>query len=103
MSANNNGQYSREFKLEAVRQSIESGKFISAVARELGITRSRLYKWRKEFKSKGLAESFPGTGHSTPDRDLENLQKENKELRMELDILKKSIKLVEKYEAEDSE
>lgn len=42
--------FSREFKLEAVRL-LELGERNAAdLARELGVPRNRLYKWREEIK-----------------------------------------------------
>jgi transposase-like protein len=45
MSKRESRSFSREFKLEAVRR-IEAGEKVSALARELGIKRAILYRWR---------------------------------------------------------
>ena len=83
-------RFSREFKLEAVRRSQTSGKAVAEVARELDLPVQHLYKWRAELERKE-AESFPGSGHETPNRELEALRREVKRLREERDILKKSL------------
>src|SRR4051812_40695624 len=44
--------YSREFKLEAVRRMV-AGVNVSALSRELQVTRKRLYAWRENFRSGG--------------------------------------------------
>lgn len=38
-------RFTAEFKREAIRLARGSGKDVSAVARELGVPRNRLYKW----------------------------------------------------------
>jgi len=83
MSQQGRKRYSREFQIEAVRQSYESGKGISEVARELGIPSTYLYRWRDVMKE-------------THDRkkanknELERLRRENARLREEREILKKA-------------
>jgi transposase len=89
MEQNERKKYSREFKLEALRQT-DLGKNVAEVARQLEIPVHQLYKWRSELDRK-QSEAFPGTGHETPNGELESLRKENKRLRMERDILKKSL------------
>ena len=52
--------FSREFKLEAVRLLEQGDKDVSVLARELGVPRNRLYKWREEIKeSKGPGSIYP--------------------------------------------
>ena len=86
-------RYDREFKREAVRRSFEPGKTAAEVARELDIRVTQLYKWREEFERK-QKEAFPGTGRNTPNNELEKLHRENKRLKQERDILKRSLKEV---------
>ena len=83
-------RYSREFKLEALRRSQVTGKSVAEVARELEIPVHHLYKWRAEADRKEV-NAFPGSGHTTPNRELEALRRENERLREERDILKKSL------------
>jgi len=89
MEQNERKKYSREFKLEALRQT-DMGKSVAEVARQLEIPTHQLYKWRSELDRK-QTEAFPGSGHETPNAELETLRRENKRLRMERDILKKSL------------
>lgn len=44
--------FSRDFKLSAVHRML-AGENVSALARELGIRRKRLYLWRESFRSGG--------------------------------------------------
>ena len=75
----------REFKLEAVRQTALSEKPKAQVARELGVRVGQLRTWRLEFEE-------AVTGIARPDRstaeDLEQLRRENVKLKMEIEILK---------------
>jgi len=47
------GKHSREFKIEAVRRSYESGKSVTAVAKELDINVAHIYRWRDDVKKLG--------------------------------------------------
>jgi transposase len=38
-------RFSREFKLEAVKR-MQAGENVSVLARELGVSRKSIYKWR---------------------------------------------------------
>ena len=84
-------QYTREFKLEAVRLLETSGKSMAELERDLGINRGNLWRWRREFAADG-EDAFPGHGNLTPEQEeLRRLQYENMILRQERDILKKAI------------
>lgn len=84
-------QFSREFKIEAVRQVRASGRPATAIAKELGISRDLLYRWMHQVNSASLEEAFPGNGRVTPDdEELRQLRRENARLREEREILKKA-------------
>jgi len=84
-------QYSREFKREAVRLLETSGKSSSQLERELGIGKSNLRRWKREFAADG-EDAFPGHGRLTPEQErLRQLEWENEILRQERDILKKAV------------
>ncbi len=53
--------FSREFKLEAVRLMEEGKKPPAELARELGLRRNQLYKW-KEKRIYMVAVRFPDMG-----------------------------------------
>ncbi len=93
--------YSKAFKHEAVRL-LELGEIPAAqLARELGIRRNLLYKWRDQLVSKG-ERAFSGPGQrsrpaagaevapETVAQENARLKRELKELREERDILKKA-------------
>lgn len=84
-------KFTREFKLEAVRLSMEDGRSGASVAQELGITRNVLYRWRKEFLEDS-EESFPGQGKmKASDEEVARLRREIATLREEREILKKAL------------
>ncbi|MSO30293.1 MAG: IS3 family transposase [Acidobacteria bacterium] len=80
-------QFSEEFRAGAVRLVLDEGKTVGAVARELDLTPSALSLWVRHAR----ADQTKGrTGLTTEERaELAQLRKDNRELRMERDILKK--------------
>ena len=86
-------QFTREFKVEAVRLLEEGQKPGAELARELGIKRKQLYKWKEEVVNhKG--EAFPGSGRRptgvSQAAEIARLRGEVVRLKEENDILKKA-------------
>ena len=82
--------FNAEFKREAVMLLNKGDKKASQLARELGIRRNQLYKWKEEIDSYG-EKAFPGHGRRPkPQDDTTQLQAELKKLREENEILKKA-------------
>ncbi len=54
-------KYSREFKLEAVKQVVEQGRPVSEVAANLGVNRNMLTRWKSQLLTAGEL-AFPGQG-----------------------------------------
>jgi transposase len=81
-------QFTDEFMAGAVRLVVDEGKTVGAVARELDLTPSALAGWVRQVR----ADRTKGkTGLTTEERaELATLRKENRQLRMERDILKKA-------------
>jgi len=52
--------FSKEFKLQALRLLEQDNKTGAELARELGVRRNQLYKWRREVLIKGEANAFKG-------------------------------------------
>jgi transposase len=85
--------YSKEFKEEAVRLVETSGKSITQIARELGISDSTIHNWRKELAEHGK-EAFPVKGHQTTlEEENRRLKKELERVQQERDILKKVVSI----------
>jgi transposase len=85
--------YTREFKEEAVRLAQTSGKPITHIARELGISDASIHQWRKELAQNGTA-AFPGSGHQTAlEEENRRLKRELERVQQERDILKKVVSI----------
>ena len=83
-------QFSREFKLEAVRLVKERGVSVSQAARDLDVHENVLRKWVREA-AQDPQEAFPGKGVMKPEQaEIERLKKEVAKLKQERDILKKA-------------
>jgi|SRR5438034_10835776 len=83
--------YTREFKEEAVRLAQASGKPITQIARELGISDTSIHQWRKELGQHGK-DAFPGSGHQAPlEEENRRLKRELERVQQERDILKKVV------------
>ena len=86
-----NRSYTREFKIEAVRLLERSGRSQTEIADELGVPQSNITRWKKKYGEDG-EDAFPGRGNLTPEKErVRHLERENKILRQERDILKKAI------------
>jgi transposase len=83
-------KFTREFKVEAVREVLRGTRSQSAVARDLGISANLLARWKQQLEEDG-ADAFPGKGHLKPeDEELKRLQREVSRLRQENEFLKKA-------------
>src|SRR5437588_531706 len=81
--------FTPDFKAEAVRLVVEEGKSGAQVARDLDLTHSCLCGWIRQ--SKVDAGKGPPGALTTAERErLRQLEKENRVLRMERDILSKA-------------
>ena len=84
-------KFDEDFKAGAVRLVEETGKPIAQVARELGVNEGTLGNWcakaRRDRRGgdDGLSESERS--------ELDRLRRENIELRMQRDVLKRSVAL----------
>ncbi len=79
-------KYTEEFKRDAVALVTEQGYKISEAARSLEIGGNLVRRWRRE-----LEEEFSGERLSGDEREeLKRLRKENRNLRLEKEILKKA-------------
>lgn len=81
--------FTPEFKAEAVRLVVEEGKTASQVARDLDLTHSVLCGWIRQSKA-DVGKGPPGALTTAERERLRQLEKENRVLRMERDILSKA-------------
>ena len=83
--------YPEAFKLETLRLLEESDRPASEIARQLGIRRNQLYKWKEQMSQRGkVATSKRGRPRKEAQSDLATLRQENKRLKEENEILKKA-------------
>ena len=79
--------FTDEFKAGAVRLVLDEGKTIAQVARDLDLAGSVLGTWVKQARADRTSGK---TGLTTAEREeMAQLRKENRQLRMERDLLKK--------------
>ena len=83
------GESSKAFKREIMDLHLKDGISIKVLSERFGISASTIYGWRDQYRKYG-EEAFVGCGHQRPgDAELRKLRKENEELKMQVEILKK--------------
>ena len=86
MTKRHRRKFTNEFKAETVKRVRESGRSIGSVAKDLDLAETVVRAWVKKAEANGSAEIL------SPDEraELRRLRNENKELRMEKEILRKA-------------
>lgn len=82
-------RFDSDFKEGAVRIVLDTGRPIAEVARELGVNEGTLGNWVNQYR----ARQTPGAVSEDERAELNRLRKENGELRMQRDVLKRSVVL----------
>ena len=84
----NRRRFTDEFKRDAAALVVDTGRPVAQVARELGVYESSLSRWvAQERDRRGETDEL-----STAERDrLRELEREVADLRMERDLLKRSV------------
>jgi transposase len=77
-------KYDDEFKRNAL-EKVMDGQSVRSVAEELGVNESLIHKWKRVAKTTGN-----GTVSGKELTEIEALKKRNRELEMEVEILKKA-------------
>ena len=82
--------FTKQQRDEAVRIWRQSGKTIAEVARDLDLTENSLRNWAKqaEVDDQGPTETGPLTSEERD--ELQRLRRENRQLQMEREFLKKA-------------
>jgi transposase len=78
--------FTREFKENAVHLAQTSGKSVSQVARDLGISIHTLHDWRRQARLE----------HRLPVPENEDLEQENRRLKQELEMLREESTILKK-------
>lgn len=82
--------YTSEFKRQAVDLVVKDDFTVKQVSGNLGIHENSLYRWIGDVEKYG-ANAFPGHGSRAFEEQsrIKQLEKENKQLQEELELLKK--------------
>ena len=80
--------YTAEYREEAVRLVLDSGRSVAAVARELGVNEGTLGNWVNRYRREH-ADDEPLLAVNERAR-LRELEKQSRDLRMENEFLKKA-------------
>lgn len=80
--------FSAEFKDEAVKLVLDTSRPIAEIAREIGVHEGTLGSWVKAYRQAHADEEPPLT--ISERARLRELERENRELRMQAEFLKKA-------------
>jgi transposase len=84
-------QFTREFKIETVRLSYQTDMRLDEFAASVGISRSSLNRWRREYGQDSV-QAFPGKGvRKERDEEVARLKKQLRDAQLENEILKKAV------------
>lgn len=83
-------QYDEEYK-KTIVSLYESGKKICELSREYGISHSNIRNWINKYQ-----KITTSTGQITNNDEILKLQKKNRELEQEVEILKKAVAIFSK-------
>ncbi len=77
-------KYDDEFKRNALKKVLD-GQSVRSVVEELGVNESLIHKWKRVTLMRG-----DGSRSGAEISEIETLKKRNRELEMEVEILKKA-------------
>ena len=81
-------RFTAEFKAEAVKRLLGGGKGLSEAATELGLSPGQLSGWRNDRLAAGSAEAL--ALRKVEQAGVRRLERENRRLEEEVEILKKA-------------
>lgn len=94
--------FTKEFKLEALRMAESTELSIAQLARNLGIRRNMIYKWRAEMaknKDKPFKRTASSGNSSQQGDNMTDLIAENKRLKKALKLAQMEAEVLKKAEA----
>lgn len=86
-------KFSKEQKLEIVKESLEESVVMEELASRYKIHANSIYKWRRAYLHH-QESAFPGQGNvsqSEEQKEIASLKKQLRELELEKEILKKAL------------
>ena len=93
--------YTEEFKRDVLAYQASTGSSLKATAAHFGVTTNSLREWRRRAGSQ-LGGSQPVRASETPEQELTRLRRENRELQMRCEILKKTVGIFSSASGSDS-
>ena len=88
-------EYSEEFRRDAVKLYLESGKSMEIISLSVGVRKSTLYHWVTEYKQgseyKETVQKKKKESNDADKKRIRELEKENRELYEANKLLKKSM------------
>lgn len=81
-------EFTPEYKDEAVKLVVNTGRAVATVARELGVKEQTLGRWVNAYRARH--EAGGGALSETERAELARLRRENSELKMDRAFLKKA-------------
>ena len=90
MSTKKNRTYTKDFKEEAVALVIDQGYSVTEEEKSLGITTKLIYNWKQKIETERSGSELSEDERS----ELIKLRRENKQLLIEIEILKKGQRLL---------
>lgn len=95
-------KFTKEFKLETLKLANQPSTCIASLARDLGIRRNMIYKWRVELNKK-QEKAFKRTADdkTTPHHQATHtgLLKKNKKLERDLKLAQMEVEILKKAQA----
>ena len=79
-------RFTQEFKRDAVALVMEQGYSIAQAAQAIDVSENNLRRWKKEFEQEANGERLTADERA----ELIRLRRENRQLKMEKEILKKA-------------
>jgi len=87
-------QYTRSYKLDAVKLAIQGDESIAQTAINLGVHKATMYQWVSKYRSEVMKNGV----NLSPDDEIKQLRKEVSRLRQEREILKKAAAYFAKHQ-----
>lgn len=83
-------QYEMAFKIDAVNLVLNGGYSVPKAAEQLGISPKNLYHWKRQHEEGRLVAGMKRAQPTAEEAELKRLREENRQLKLETEILKKA-------------
>ena len=92
--------YSEAFKRDAIRLQETSGKSISSIEKELGLSHNLLRQWKKRYQVNAETDELESSEIEQLKAQLRQTKRELQIAQQERDILKKTISIFSKDQSQ---